>query len=115
MNAVSEQNRICQKYGSPVVCSPDDSKVGIALNTISLQPINALRHPPESGTSGWFIWGGTVLSDDPEFFQPLHVSHLAQYAPQLIPFLGLAPGWRVLLAPSHEDVWYDNELLDVAP
>jgi hypothetical protein len=115
MNALSEQSRICQKYGSPWVDAPNETKVGIALGTLALQPINALRHTPESGTSGWFIWGGTELANDPEFFQPLHVSHLPQYVPQMIPFLGLAPGWRVLLAPDREDVWYDNVLIDVAP
>jgi hypothetical protein len=33
--------------------------------------------------------------------------------PALVPYLGLAPGWRVLLAPSHIDVWYDPMLLAV--
>lgn len=62
--------------------------------------------------SGWYVWGGE-LSADPEFFKPLHVCHLADYAPELLPFLALAPGWRVLLAPGHEDVWYDEALLAV--
>lgn len=26
--------------------------------------------------------------------------------------LGLAEGWRFLIAPGHEDVWYDASLLD---
>ena len=25
---------------------------------------------------------------------------------------GLPPGWRFLIAPGHEDVWYDGSLLD---
>jgi len=29
------------------------------------------------------------------------------------PYLARPPGWRVLLAPGQEDVWYDGTLLDV--
>lgn len=65
---------------------------------------------PENGTCGWYVWGGDY-SEDPEFFQPLHVYHIAEYAPQLIPYLALAPGWRVLLAPKQTDVWYDSTLI----
>ena len=28
-----------------------------------------------------------------------------------LPYLGLAPGWRFLIAPGYEDVWYDEKLL----
>jgi hypothetical protein len=73
--------------------------------------LNALRHSPEGDTSGWYIWGGERLLDEPEFFKPLHVSHLAEYCPSLLPYIGLAPGWRVVLASGHEDVWYDQSLL----
>ncbi|WP_432444553.1 immunity protein Imm33 domain-containing protein [Rhizobium leguminosarum] len=26
-------------------------------------PLNGLRHPPEAGTNGWFIWGGEYSTD----------------------------------------------------
>jgi hypothetical protein len=32
---------------------------------------------------------------------------------EIAPYFGLAPGWRVLLAPGYVDVWYDRTLLDV--
>ena len=86
--------------------------MGAAQSTLALLPLNALRHLPESGTCGWYIWGGDY-SDDPDFFQPLHVHHLAEHAPQLIPYLALAPGWRLLLAPGQTDVWYDPALIAV--
>lgn len=53
------------------------------------------------------------MSQDAEFFQPLHVSHLTEYCPSLLPFLALAPGWRVLLAPEQTEVWFDENLLNV--
>ena len=112
MNAITPRE-ICALYGSLYAPPSPHDTLGIALATLDLLPLNALRHPPENGTCGWYVWGGGELSDDPDFFQPLHVEHLAQYRPQLIPFLALAPGWRVLLAPGHEDVWYDENLLDV--
>jgi len=97
-------------YGvDPVACDPE-LKGGIALESLGQPPLNALRHPPEGGTAGWYIWGGK-LSDAPNFFQPLHASHLGDYVPGLLPYLALGPGWRVLLAPDHIDVWYDPSLL----
>ena len=105
-----EQARICATHGvAPVPCEPD-LKVGIALNTLDRLPLNALRHRPEAGTAGWYIWGGE-FSDASNFFQPLHASHLSEYVPDLLPYLALAPGWRVLLAPAQVDVWHDPSLL----
>ena len=50
---------------------------------------------------------------DADFFQALHVSHLKDKCPEILKYLGLAPGWRVLVASEYEDVWYDEKLLDV--
>ena len=115
---MSEKNDISQKsvcftYGSVFSPSSPLEKVGIALNTIGQLPLNALRHPAENGTCGWYIWGGEVLSQEPDFFQPLHFQHLAERCPDIIPYLALAPGWRVLLAPSQIDVWFDDGLFNV--
>jgi hypothetical protein len=105
---------ICIKFGSEPVPPQPLEKVGIALQTLHMQPLNALRHCPENGTCGWYIWGGEMLLTEPDFFQPLHVSHLPEYLPNLVPYLSLAPGWRVLLAQDQEDVWFDKELIQNA-
>jgi len=113
MNPVeAKQAEICSRQG--VSPEPPSSflKVGIALSTLGQQPINGLRHPPESGTSGWFIWAGEHLSSAPDFFQPLHVQHLAEQCPEALPYLALPPGWRFLVAPGQEDVWFDASLLE---
>jgi hypothetical protein len=108
------QREICTRWKvTPVPILPD-TKVGIARNVHEdLEPLNALRHPPESGTSGWFIWRGESLSTDADFFLPMHASHLDEILPMIVPYLALPPGWRVLLAPGYEDVWEDSSLLDV--
>jgi hypothetical protein len=111
MDIIKHQIEICAKFNSDILPSNSNDKVGIALNTIKLLPLNALRIKPENGTCGWYIWGGENLSSDVEFFQPLHVAHLDKYTPELIPYLSLGIGWRVLLAPNYEDVWFDNLLL----
>ena len=108
-----EQIEICLTFGSSYVEAELNSKVAIALETIGNLPLNALRHPVEEGTCGWYIWGGENMSQDPDFVQPLHVSQLNKTCPEIIKYLALAPGWRVLLAGGHEDVWFDHELLDV--
>jgi hypothetical protein len=106
------QNEICSKYG--VAPSPPDplSKVGIAQNVRSgLRPINGLRHPPEGDTNGWYIWAGEEFSEDPNFFVPLHTEHIKEWCPEILPYLALPPGWRFLVTPDYEDVWFDEKLL----
>ncbi len=107
------QLALCRRYGA--VPEPCDTAAlaGVALATLQLSPLNALRHPAEKGTCGWYIWGGQELSQDDHFFSSLHASYLSEYVPSLMPYLALPPGWRVLLAPQHEDVWYDPALLNV--
>lgn len=105
--ATAEQVSICERFGSEVAPADLDSKVGIALSTLGLLPLTAIRHKSENGTCGWYIWGGEY-SSDPDFFQSLHVAHLPKYCPTIIPYLALAPGWGVILAPDYEDVWFDQ-------
>jgi len=110
---IQQQKKVCDKNGSPFVESPTFLKVGIALNVkCGLIPINGLRYQPEGDATGWFIWAGEELSEDPEFFVPLHVEHLTRWCPAILPYLGLAPGWRFLIAGEYEDVWYDESLLE---
>lgn len=74
-------------------------------------PVHGMRIQPTPGVSGWYIWAGEYSQAD-DFFVPLHVGHLADWRPEVVPYLGLSPGWRFLLAPGHEDVWFDPHLLD---
>lgn len=77
-------------------------------------PVNGLRHPPVADTCGWYLWTGEEFSDEADFFQPLHVEHLVDRLPAALPYLGLPPGWRFLLAPGYADVWFDPSLLDLS-
>jgi hypothetical protein len=106
------QQKICQEFGAPYLPSEDYLKVGISRNFNANQfPINGLRHPPEADTTGWYIWSGQNYSTDINFFVPLHAVHLNESCPEIVKFLGLAPGWRFLFAPGQEDVWFDASLL----
>jgi hypothetical protein len=108
------QDQLCRERGvSPDRCE-DDEKVGIAIGTLHLLPLNGLRHPRENGVCGWYIWGGEELSAEPDFFQPLHVSHLPNHCPLAVRYLALPAGWRFIHAPDYEDVWYDPALLNPA-
>ncbi len=105
---------VCSRFKVEPVFPLFSDKVGVALETLHLQPLNALRHAPAGGTSGWYIWGGESLSTESNFFSPLHFAHLTERLPDLVAYLGLPPGWRVLLAPGYEDVWFDGGLLQNA-
>lgn len=104
-----DQRAICQRFGTQYMPPEPDQKVGIALESLGHVPLYAVRLPPENGTCGWYIYAGEYAADD-DFYKPLHVAHLAGHCPSIVPYLGLPPGWRVLLAPGYEDVWFDDAL-----
>lgn len=54
------------------------------------------------------------MSDDPDFFLPRHLEHLGSIAHELQRYLDLPPGWRFLIAPDYEDVWFDESLLEIS-
>ena len=113
MPGEDEQKALCARIGTAFVPPSRFETVGIALTTLHLRPLNGLRHPPEGGTCGWYIWGGQELSQDPEFFQPLPVHHLDERCPFVLPYLALPPGWRFLFADDYEDIWEDRALLEI--
>jgi hypothetical protein len=112
----SQQKSICTKHGAPYTAIPLDNLIGVAIDTFKPGnwPINGLRHPLEAGQSvGWYIWAGENFSESADFFKPMHILHLVEFCPLLLPYLGLSPGWRFLLADGYEDVWYDGSLLNI--
>ena len=101
------QARVCARFGSPV-CPPEPGlKIGLALQTRGQQPVTGMRAEPAHGTAGWYIWAG-AYGDEPDFFQPVHVQHMAELWPQLLPYLALAPGFRFIIDDEgYEDVWIE--------
>lgn len=97
---------ICRRFDAECLPPEPAQKVGIALDSLGNVSLHAVRLNPENGTCGWYIYGGEY-SDDADFYQPLHVAHLGDYCPSILPCLALPPGRRVLLAPGDEDVWFD--------
>jgi hypothetical protein len=106
------QRDVCQKWGAHYAPCSSSLKVGISSNVRDgVQPINGLRHSPVGDTSGWYIWGGEEMSNDPDFFMPLHVGHIEEWCPNIEKYLALPAGWRFLVAPGYEDVWFDASLV----
>jgi hypothetical protein len=107
-----EQLGVCKRFSAaPLVSSPDE-KIGVSQSALDrVQPINGLRHPKGDGTTGWFVWGGEELESGDGFFLPLHVLHLEFSLREVLPYLALPPGWRFLIGPDYEDVWFDETLL----
>ena len=112
LELIEQQRELCNQYSARYVESPIEMKVGVSLSVRRGEyPVHGLRRPIEGNTTGWYIWSGD-FSDDVDFFQPLHVKHLYEWNPKLLKYLGLAPGWRFLIAPNYEDVWQDLTLLN---
>jgi hypothetical protein len=110
----SAQLAVCERFGLAPNPPKDGSKLGVSRDLRQGWPLNGLRHVPEGTTSGWYLWVGEQLSEPADFFVPLHVDHLADWRPEVLPYLALPPGWRFLLAPRQEDVWFDSALLSAS-
>jgi hypothetical protein len=109
-----KQLEIAARVGSEQRAPLPSEKVGIAPNVREgTMPLNGLRHPIVGDTSGWYFWSGEVFPEGDDAFVPLHIEHLSEWCPIAIPYLALAPGWRFLVAPGYEDVWFDESLLSV--
>ena len=109
-----QQKALSARWASPFVESAMTDLAGVSQTALRLEmPLNGLRHPVEGTNCVWFLWGGQDLSDASDFFEPCHVSHVAERLPLLMPYLGLAPGWRFLVTSDYEDVWFDEALLAI--
>lgn len=114
MTLLNVQKSVCQKFGAEFLSSDELLRVGISRDFDPRHfPINGLRHPPEGDTVGWYIWSSEKFPEEPDGFVPLCVKHLHDGYPKIATYLGLAPGWRFLIAPDYEDVWYDANLLNI--
>lgn len=112
MDIEQSQREVCRKYDAPFERLDFNLKLGIAADFFSGKiPLNGLRHQPENETCGWFLWAGEALSQEDDYFKPLHVFHLIEKCPTVLKYLGLPPGWRFLVAGDYEDVWLDETLL----
>ncbi|MBO9468367.1 hypothetical protein J7443_24295 [Tropicibacter sp. R15_0] len=106
------QQAKCALWNTEYVALDWKLKAGVEISTFSQNwPLNGLRHAEENGTNGWYIWGGETFPTADDAFAPYHGGHLLTLCPDIVPFLGLPPGFRFLIAPGYEDIWFDQSLL----
>lgn len=105
---VELQKNICRKYASDFSTPDPNLKIGIALETIGNQPTRGVRRQPSDGTAGWFIYCGEY-SAEPDFYKPVHVAHVSEIIPQVLPYLALSPGFNFIIDnEGYEDVWHEG-------
>lgn len=107
----ASQRALCEQQSVPFVPAQVFVNSGFAVTTEGRLPINGLRHPLTSDTTGWYIWCGEEFSDRSDFFKPVHTIHLYEAYPGLRRLLGLPPGYRFLCAGDYLDIWPDSSLL----
>ncbi|BCX73543.1 hypothetical protein KTJ16_06270 [Acinetobacter bereziniae] len=100
------QKQICEKYNSKYIQLDDMEMVAFAMQSLGQQPIYAVRMVLEKEENvSWFIHCGEYSSAS-DFYQAIHVSHLHQYLPEILPYLALEPGFQVIIdKQGYEDVW----------
>lgn len=111
MSVLATQLAVCDRMSVDPCPTSEGDNVGLARAARSGLPIHGMRVPPTKGMSGWFIWAGE-LSEQENFFEPVHAVHLREICPLAQPFLALPAGWRFLTDGSYVDVWHDPQLLE---
>jgi hypothetical protein len=106
----AEQRKVCARFHAAFSPPDPSAAFGLAWPLDPDAPLCGLRHPPEAEACGWFVWSGEY-SDEDEFFEPVEVAAAGDLVRRALPYLALPPGWRFLLAPGYEDVWFDATLL----
>ena len=110
---IKRNQTVCERVGVEPQKPEAGTKLGIALGSLGKGPVNGLRHNPENGTNGWYLWCGEEMLQDDDSFSPLHVEHIGEYFPQVQEYLDLPPGYRFLIDDNnYEDVWHDPGLLN---
>jgi hypothetical protein len=75
--------------------------------------MNGLRHPVHGNMCGWYLWRGEEFDTADDWFAPVCYHHLVVDGDPSVPYLALPAGYRFLIAPGYEDVWYDETLLAI--
>ncbi|HXQ35726.1 MAG TPA: hypothetical protein VN843_17050, partial [Anaerolineales bacterium] len=96
---ITKQKEICARFGAEYEPIEMDLMIALGKNVWSgLLPLNGLRHPKEGQVCGWYLWAGEEFPTEPDFFYVQHVYHLVDSKPEVAKYLGLAAGWRFLVA-----------------
>lgn len=74
-------------------------------------PFTARHFPPVGSRNGWVLWTGAEPVTYPGYVA-VTTGELVRWVPQVARYIELPPGWSFQIAPNHEDVWEEPELLD---
>lgn len=95
---IQDQKLLCKNLSVFWKEVDKELKVGLADNILDqIDPINGLRHPAEKDTTGWYFWAGQEFSTKKDWFKPYCVKDLVHIKPELIKYLALPPGYRILI------------------
>lgn len=101
-----EQRKICCKHGSKYMPLLDNDLVAVATDTLGAMPINGMRYISKKNDNvSWYIYCGE-FSNEADFFKPLHLSHLIDILPNVLPYLSLDEGYGFVI--EYEDVWFEG-------
>ena len=108
-------SHLAERFDVPAVAMmvPSDASevmVGWDFDPRNL-PFTARHFPPAGSRNGWVLWTGAEPVAYPGYV-PIATGELLRWLPQVARYLELPPGWSFQIAPHHEDVWEEPELLD---
>ncbi len=102
-----EQQAICRKYGLEEV--HPEAMVAVALSSLGQSPVYGSRIIlTDNNNVSWFFHCGEP-STEPDFYSPVHTSHLDELLPSVIKYLYLPPKTRFIIDNfGYEDIWQDD-------
>jgi hypothetical protein len=103
------QRQLCAERQLPWTPPTGGSVVEVGRDVgTGLWPVRGMRLPIEGSACGWRLWAGEgEMSRSPDYFELVKVEYLYDRCQEVLPYLGLPPGWRFVVAPGYFDVTDD--------
>lgn len=104
------QRLTCQEQAREFLPPPADALGLVSPGVREGEPFEMLRHPALENASGWWFLDHRYDGDTSKA-EGHHLAHIAQWRPEILPYLALPPGSVVRVGHEGDVVSFDDSLL----
>jgi hypothetical protein len=108
LRIAADQRRLCDEAFSLWV-PPQADQIAAVWPGLQDRPVEGMRYRPEGAMSGWWIMPVGFTGNFRDMV-PEHLYHLAEARPDVVPLLGLAPGF--VFDQQSQRVWFEGDVLN---
>jgi hypothetical protein len=99
-----DQHSLCEKAASPWT-PPRADQIAAVWPDLTDTPLEGVRYQPAGGMSGWWLMPAGFTGEFGDMV-PKHLYHVTRLRPDVLPLLGLAPGYA--FNQQREVIWFEQ-------